>query len=56
MKIIYWECDRCKKKLYNFNEIETHGLIKKSFELCLKCTDELKKWLKFAKTTKWNIN
>jgi len=46
MKVVYWECDRCKKKFKEFKEISTMTLIGKTQELCKECTEDFKKWLK----------
>lgn len=46
MRIEYWKCDRCKKEMQSFKEIETIGLWRKTFELCGGCTIKLKDWFK----------
>lgn len=46
MKIIYYECDRCKKRINNFKEIAMVLFIGKQKELCKECQDSFKKWLK----------
>ena len=52
MKVAYWICDRCKKRFLKFTDIETFGLMEKSFELCKDCTDELRLWIKKKVKTK----
>ena len=53
-KIVYWECDRCKKKIEDFKEIAIVTFIGKQKELCKECQEDFKKWLKTRRKSKQN--
>ena len=52
MRITYWVCDRCEKKLRKYSDIALITLIKKSQELCPECTKDYKVWLKKGRKLK----
>ena len=45
MKITYFECDRCKERI-DFKEIAIVMFIGKQKDLCKKCQQDFKIWLK----------
>ncbi len=45
MKVVYWECDRCKKRT-DTKDMALVVFIGKQKELCKECQEDFKIWLK----------
>lgn len=44
VKITYYQCDRCGKKIMHFKDVKLLTLTKKMKEFCNGCSEDFKQW------------